>query len=82
MNFLGWIIIGGIAGWIASKIMKTDQSMGVLANIVVGIVGAFIGGFVFSSIGGEGVEKFNIYSLLVATVGSVILLGILKAFKK
>ena len=82
MNFLGWIVIGGIAGWIASKIMKTDQSMGVLANIVVGIVGAFIGGFVFSSIGGEGVEKFNIYSLLVATVGSVILLGILKAFKK
>lgn len=82
MNIIGWIIIGGLAGWIASKIMKTDQSMGVFANIVVGVIGAFIGGFVLNLLGGPGVQDFNIYSLLVATLGSVILLAIVKAFRR
>lgn len=81
MNIIGWIIIGGLAGWIASKIMKTDESMGVMANIVVGIIGAFIGGFVLNLLGGPGVEQFDIYSLLVATLGAVILLAIVKAIK-
>ncbi len=81
MNIIGWIIIGGLAGWIASKIMKTDQSMGIMANIIVGIVGAFIGGFVLNLLGGPGVQDFDIYSLLVATLGSVILLAIAKAFR-
>lgn len=81
MTFIGWIILGGLAGWIASMIAKTDQSMGILANIVVGIVGAFIGGFVFSLFGGEGVNGFNVYSFVVALVGAVILLFIVRAIK-
>lgn len=81
MGFIGWIILGGLAGWIASMIAKTDQSMGILANIVVGIIGAFIGGFVFSLFGGESVTGFNIYSFVVALVGAVILLFIARAIK-
>lgn len=82
MGIIGWIVLGGLAGWIASKIANTDQSMGVIANIIVGIIGAFIGGFVFSLLGGEGVTGFNIYSFLVALIGAVILLAILKTFKR
>lgn len=82
MGFIGWIVLGGLAGWIASKIANTDQSMGVLANIIVGIVGAFIGGFIFSLLGGEGVNGFNIYSFVVALVGAVVLLSLLKAIKR
>lgn len=82
MGFIGWIILGGLAGWIASMIAKTDKSMGVFANIIVGVIGAFIGGFVFNLLGSEGVNGFNIYSLLVAVIGAVILLAIVKAIKK
>ncbi len=82
MGFIGWIILGGLAGWVASMIAKTDQSMGVLANIIVGIIGAFIGGFIFSLFGGEGVNGFNIYSFLVALVGAGILLYIVRAIKR
>lgn len=82
LSILTWIIIGGLAGWIASKIMKTDKSMGIFANIIVGVIGAFIGGFVFSLFGGAGFTGFNIYSFLVALVGAVILLAIVKAIRK
>lgn len=82
MGIIAWIVLGALAGWIASKIMGTDAEQGWLANIVVGIVGALIGGFVFNLLGGSGVTGFNIWSLLVATLGSLILLSILKAFKK
>ena len=78
MSILSWIIVGALAGWIASKIMKTDASMGVFANIIVGIVGAFIGGFLVSLIGSTGVTGFNIWSVLVAILGSVVLLAIVK----
>jgi uncharacterized membrane protein YeaQ/YmgE (transglycosylase-associated protein family) len=79
MGIIGWIVLGGLAGWIASMIAKTDESMGVLMNIVVGIIGAFIGGFLFSMFGGEGVTGFNLYSFLVALVGAVVLLFIVRA---
>ncbi len=82
MGFLSWIILGGIAGWIASLIMKTNDQQGILANIVVGIVGALIGGFVVGLFGGEGIIGFSIYSLLVAVIGAVILLAIMKAVKR
>lgn len=79
MGVIGWIILGGLAGWIASMIMGTNASMGVVANIVVGVVGALIGGFLFSLIGGADITGFNLWSLFVAVIGSVILLGIAKA---
>ena len=78
MNILLWIIFGAVAGWLASMIAKTSQ--GLLVDIIVGIVGAFIGGFVFNAFGSGGVSGFNLYSLLVAVVGAVILLLIVKAF--
>jgi len=82
MGILAWIILGGIAGWISSLIVGKDASMGIIANIVVGIIGAFIGGFVFSLLGGSDVTGFNLYSLGVAVVGSVILLGIARFFSR
>ena len=81
MGILAWIILGGVAGWLASIIMKTDASQGIFLNILVGVVGAFLGGFAFSLLGGEGVTGFNFYSLLVALVGSVLLLWIVKAVR-
>ena len=82
MSFLGWIIIGGLAGWIASKFMGTDKDQGVIANIIVGVIGAFIGGFVINLIGGPGLTGFSVWSFVVALIGSVILLWILKAIRK
>jgi len=71
-----WIVLGALAGWIASIIMGKNAQMGAIANIVVGIVGALIGGFVMSLFGQSDVTGFNLYSLLVAILGAVILLAI------
>ena len=79
MGILSWIIVGALAGWIGSKMMNTDQSMGSLANIIVGIIGAFIGGFVMNNFFGKaGAYGLNIYSVLVALLGSIIFLALLK----
>ncbi len=75
VDFIAWIIFGAIAGWLASIIMGTNRQMGALANIVVGILGAFIGGFLMTNVFGvQGVTGFNITSLLVAIGGAVVLL--------
>jgi len=78
MGIIAWLILGALAGWIASMIVGTNEEQGAIGNIVVGIVGAFIGGFVFSIFGGSIVTGFNLYSLLVAIVGAVALLAIFK----
>lgn len=81
-SFIVWIVVGALAGWIASMIMKTDAQMGALANIVVGIVGALIGGWVVSLFGIDVVEgALRIESVLTAILGSVILLAVLRAFR-
>ena len=82
MGILAWILLGGVAGWLASLIMNTDQSQGIFLNIVVGIVGAFIGGFAFNMFGGQGITGFNLYSLIVALVGAVLFLGIVKTVSR
>ena len=82
LNIIGWIILGALAGWIGSKLTGNDKKMGALANIVVGIIGAFIGGFVFTTIGGSGFTGFNLWSLFVAIIGSVVLLTIIKLIRK
>lgn len=74
MNFIVWIVLGALAGWIASLVMKTDAQQGAVMNIVLGIIGAFVGGFVMSLFGASGVNGFNIYSILVATLGAVVLI--------
>lgn len=82
-EIIAWIIVGGLAGWIASMIMKTDASMGALANIVVGIIGAFIGGFVLRIFGAGPADTnaVNFGSILTAILGAVILLAIIKAVR-
>lgn len=75
MSIIGWLIIGALAGWIASKIMKTDAQMGWAQNIIVGIVGALVGGFLWGILSGsEWTSSFDIGTLLVAIVGAVIVL--------
>lgn len=81
MGILLWIIFGALAGWIASMIMGTDQEQGAVANILVGIAGALLGGFIFNLFGASSVSGFNLYSLIVAIVGAVILLAIYKALR-
>ncbi len=76
MSIIGWIILGAIAGWLASIVTGRNAQMGCIANIVAGIVGALVGGFIFSLFGGSGVTGFNIYSLIVAFIGAVIVLAI------
>jgi uncharacterized membrane protein YeaQ/YmgE (transglycosylase-associated protein family) len=78
MSIIGWIILGLIAGFIASRISEGTGS-GILIDIVLGIVGALVGGFVFNALGGVGVTGFNLWSLLVAIVGAIIVLGIAHA---
>lgn len=80
MGLISWIIIGALAGWIASMITGRNKRMGAFANIAVGIVGGMIGGFVVNFLGGSGITGFNLWSLLVAVVGSVILLSLINAF--
>jgi uncharacterized membrane protein YeaQ/YmgE (transglycosylase-associated protein family) len=77
MGIILWIVFGAIVGWIASIIMKTRG--GIIMDLVVGIVGAVIGGFVMNLLGYGGVAGFNLYSFLVALLGAVILLAIVKA---
>lgn len=82
MDIIVWIIVGALAGWVASMIMKTDASMGALANIIVGIIGAFIGGWVVSLFGYQvNSGSLNIPSVLTAILGAVILLAIIKAVR-
>ena len=76
MGILSWIILGGIAGWLASIVTKRNDQMGCISNIVAGIIGAFVGGWVFSLFGGTGVTGFNLPSLVVAFVGAVVVLGL------
>lgn len=80
MGPITWLIFGGLAGWIASKIMGTDAQQGILLNIIVGIVGAFLGGFIGGNLLGVGISGFNISSFLVAVVGACILLFLVGLF--
>lgn len=82
MGIISWIIIGALAGWIASMITGNDRKMGAGLNILVGIVGGFIGGFIMNMFGDQGVTGLNIWSLLVATIGAVVLLLIVNFFRK
>jgi uncharacterized membrane protein YeaQ/YmgE (transglycosylase-associated protein family) len=83
MSIISWIIIGAVAGWIASMIMGRNARMGWLANIIVGIVGALIGGFAWGLITGSNfVATFSLGTLLVAIVGAIVLLAIYGAVSR
>lgn len=78
MGIILWIIFGGLTGWIASMIMNTDNQQGIVLNVVVGIIGAIVGGWLMSFFGESGVNGFNLYSFIVALIGSVVLIAVLK----
>lgn len=80
MNILLWIIFGALVGWIASIIMKTSSSQGILMDIVMGIAGAFVGGLIANLLGGPSVTGFNLYSFAVALLGAVLLIWIGRRF--
>lgn len=85
MGFLVWLVVGGLVGWVASLIMKTDGSQGIILNVVVGIVGAFLAGFFISPLVGIPTINDNtlsIGSLLVSLVGAVILIALVKMVRR
>jgi len=85
MNLIIWLVVGGVIGWIASLIMKTDAQQGLLLNVVVGIVGALIGGWLISPLVGAGTLNqgdFSLPGLLVSLVGAIILLFVVNLIRR
>jgi uncharacterized membrane protein YeaQ/YmgE (transglycosylase-associated protein family) len=78
MGIIAWLVLGLIAGFIASKIVN-HTGAGIIMDIVLGVVGAFAGGFLFSLFGASGVTGFNIYSMVVAVIGAVVVLWVYHA---
>lgn len=79
MSILGWIILGGLAGWLASVMM--GESQGCVTNIIVGIIGALLGGFLFSLVGQQPLTGFSLWSFFVAVIGSIILIAFFRAIR-
>lgn len=84
MGILVWLIVGGVCGWLASIIMRTDAQQGILLNVIVGIVGALLAGFIVSPLIGVGTinEGISLATFLVSLVGAVILLAIVNLFRR
>jgi uncharacterized membrane protein YeaQ/YmgE (transglycosylase-associated protein family) len=84
MSFIIWLIVGGIVGWLASLVMRTDGQQGILLNVVVGIVGSFLGGWLISPLVGVGnlSSGISIGSIVVSLIGAVILLAIVNLFRR
>lgn len=81
MGIIIWLIIGGVIGWLASIIMRTDGQQGIFLNIIVGIVGAFIGGLIISG-GSINNQPLNITTFLVSLLGAIILLAIVNLIRR
>jgi len=81
MGIILWIIFGALVGWIASLVMKTDPQQGVMLNIIVGIVGAVVGGWLMNFLGESGVSGFNLYSFIVALLGAIIFIALVKVLR-
>lgn len=85
MNFILWIVIGGVIGWLASLVMRTDAQQGMLLNVIVGIVGALLGGWLLAPLFGSGTinqDDFSISSLFVSFLGALLLLMIVNLFRR
>lgn len=85
MNLIIWLVIGGLIGWIASIMMRTDAQQGIILNVVVGIVGALLAGFLLTPILGSGTinsGNFSLSGLLVSLLGSIVLLAIVNLFRR
>ncbi len=85
MNFIIWVVLGGVIGWLASIVMKTDAQQGVFLNIIVGIVGAFLGGLLLTPLFGAGTinsDDFSLPGILVSFLGAIILLALVNLFRR
>lgn len=82
INIAVWIIFGALVGWIASIIMHTNAEQGAVANILIGIVGAFIGGMISRMLGGSGITGFNFSSAILSIIGAVVLIGLLRILRR
>lgn len=82
MGIILWIIFGALAGWIASVIMKTDNSQGTMMDIIMGIVGSVVGGLLMNSVGQSGVDGFNLYSLVVAVIGAIVVIYVARMMRR
>lgn len=82
MEILLWIVLGALAGWIASIIMRTDSQQGLGMDIVMGMIGAVVGGFLMGLFGQQGVTGFNLYSILVAVLGAIVVIYIGRMFRR
>ena len=85
MNFIIWLVVGGLIGWVASMVMKTDAQQGVMLNIVVGIVGAFLGGWLISPLVGVpsiNQDAFSVGAMAVSLVGAIILLAVVNLMRR
>jgi uncharacterized membrane protein YeaQ/YmgE (transglycosylase-associated protein family) len=85
VNFIIWLVVGGIIGWIASMMMKTNAQQGIFLNVVVGIVGAMLGGWLITPLVGAGTVNqgdFHFGGLLVSLIGAIILLGVVNMFRR
>ena len=85
MNFIIWIVIGGLIGWAASIVMKTDAQQGIVLNVVVGIVGALVGGWLLAPLFGTGTinqNDFSLASLVVSLLGAIILLAVVNMLRR
>lgn len=82
MNIVVWIIFGGLVGWIASIITRNNENQGVFQNIVIGIAGALLGGWLARLLGLGSVDGFDGISLLIAIVGAVVVIAVIKAVRR
>lgn len=85
MNFIVWLVVGGLIGWVASMVMKTDAQQGLILNIVVGIVGAFLGGWLISPLVGVpsiNQNAFSVGAMVVSLVGAIILLAVVNLMRR
>ena len=85
MLFIIWIVVGGILGWLASMVMKTDAEQGMILNVVVGIIGAFLGGWLGGMLGISGAninDGFSVTGFIISLIGAVILLAIVNLFRR
>ena len=85
MNFIIWLIVGGVIGWLASLMMKTDGQQGIILNVVVGIVGAMLGGWLISPLVGVGTinqDSFSLPALVVSFIGASILLAVVNLIRR
>ena len=82
MGIIPWIVFGALAGWISSMFMNTDSSQGALGNIVMGIIGAIVAGFLMPVLGMSGVTGFNLYSIVVAVIGAVVVISLGRMIRK